>query len=749
MPEVQKYSLKEELEKKDAELTDSPSLYGMSALTYARYINSMRSVMFCSHLKQYLVPLNPDFPLVFTNSENIVGENSDGYKRVDNECEVIHKVVKYEDILDEPNRYELFIFDRVRKRYDVISRSEIEDLTENFGYEYNNDVIDGLEEGDTIPPKTVLYKSTSYDEEMNYCFGINATTMYTLDPYTSEDAAVVSRSFAERFKTIEVVTFNIKLNDNDYLLNLRGEDGEYKPLPDIGEYADGLLACIRTQFNAQLLHDFSAENLRRPFDSDRKIYTTGKVQIVDYTIYNNNEEIVDTPFNALINKYLRSQNAYWQDIHDTCEWIKNSGYEYSKQIEYLYSRSNQVLNPKTRWKEGDSAFSNMSIEIVTRKVKPLSKGQKITGRYGNKSVISQIREDDEMPYTEDGTRVDLLLNLFAIINRTTSFVIYEMVINSICRKARKYMATLKTLKQKENLLFELINDFNEDQCAKMRPMYNMLDDKDKEELIQETIDNGILIHQSPIHETKAIFYRVMDVLDKYDWLMSDIVYINQNGRKIKTMSRHWVGELLIMKLKQSDQRGFSVRSTGAIDIRDLPVRSYKSRQHMEKHSDTAVRFGEFETLNFSIGVPSEDIALLHALYRTSPKARADFVKNVFKSNKDKFKFDKYYVSRVAELFGVMLKSLGCELDFVDTDTCIEGYDNTNLTTHVLDDGTTMLCTDYEFMMHQRRKEVEEEVLMENLLLTSEQLEKEVNKRLKDTKFLTGPMYDEDGNVIAE
>jgi hypothetical protein len=669
---------------------------------------------------------------------------------VKNECEVIHKVVKFEDILEHPNIYKLFLFDRKKKKYDVVERGEVENLTENFGYQYQNEVIDSLEEGDTVPAGTVLYRSTSYDEDMNYRFGTNVMTMYTLDPYTSEDAAVVSRSFAERFKTIETETIQIKLNDNDYLLNLRGGDGEYKPLPDIGEFADGILACIRTQFNAQLLHDFSSDNLRRPFGSDRKIYTLGQVEVIDFTIYSNNEEIVDTPFNAQINKYLRSQNAYWQDIYDTCRWIiEESGYDYSKEIEYLYKRSDEMLDPNKRWKEGDSAFSNVSIEITTRKVRPLSKGQKITGRYGNKSVISQIREDEDMPYTEDGTRVDLLLNLFAIINRTTSFVIYELAINSICRKARQRMATLKTLKQKENLLFGIIHDFNEEQYAKMKPIYDMMEDKEKIELINDTIENGILIHQSPVRETKAIFYRIMDILDKYDWLSPDIVYVNQNGRKIKTMSRHWVGELLIMKLKQSDQRGFSARSTGAVDIKGLPVRSYKSRQHMEKHSDTAVRFGEFETLNFSIGVPSDDIALFHALYRTSPKARADFVKNMFNLEKDSFKVDKFYISRVAELFGVMLKSLGCEIDFVDTDTCIEGYNNTTIKPHVLKDGGTMLCTDYEFFLHERRVEIKKEVLMENLLLTTEQLEKEVERRLRDTKFLTGPVYDDDGNMIVE
>ena len=63
-----------------------------------------------------------------------------------------------------------------------------------------------------------------------------------------------------------------------------------------------------------------------------------------------------------------------------------------------------------------------------------------------------------------------------------------------------------------------------------------------------------------------------------------------------------------MKLKQSDRRGFSARSTGALDTKSLPTRSFKSKSHLERISSSCIRFGEFESLNFSIGVLPEDIA---------------------------------------------------------------------------------------------------------------------------------------------
>ena len=69
MAEIQKYSLTEKLKEADEKLQGSPSLLGMTMLTYPNYVNSMRSTMFTSHLKQFLnlisralIPRITDFP---------------------------------------------------------------------------------------------------------------------------------------------------------------------------------------------------------------------------------------------------------------------------------------------------------------------------------------------------------------------------------------------------------------------------------------------------------------------------------------------------------------------------------------------------------------------------------------------------------------------------------------------------------------------------------------------------------------
>ena len=358
-------------------------------------------------------------------------------------------------------------------------------------------------------------------------------------------------------------------------------------------------------------------------------------------------------------------------------------------------------------------------------------------RYGNKSVISKICEDDEMPFTEDGRRVDLMLNLLAIINRTTSAPIFELMITSICYQVRKKMETMVDYKEKEALLFDIVNEFNENQKEAMWSLYLKLSEDEKKDYIDDAIYNGIYIHQSPLWETKPIFYRLNDILEKYPWLSADNVYINKWGRKIKTLRKAWIGQMYIMKLKQSPIRGHSVRSTGAIDTKGIPTRSYRSRSHLEQYSGTPIRFGEFETLNFSIAVVPEDIALFHALYRTSIKGRKDLVKLLFNDNKNAVqKIDSSYTSRVAEIFNVILKSMSIGLEFADESNYIYALDTNTVSMHTLN-GKNYFCTDYEFFMIERKEEIRQEILRDNPVITSTDLEAKIEEVMKSKDYVMG------------
>lgn len=739
MSNIKKFSLIDSLKKADVELTGSPSLLGITSLTYPNYVSSMRANMFTSHIKQCMTLLHPDIPYLFTHNENLVGDHSSGYKEAKKDYEVYRRISKFADIVDAPFVYELIVYDKEKDEYDVIHRKSHEDLTEAFGYQYNNDFIDNLEEGDIINKGDVLYKSTSYDDYMNYGYGKNVTVAYSFDAFSSEDAAIGSKSLCDLFASIDSEVVSINLNNNDYLLNLYGDKKHYKVLPDLGEFCSGRIAVSRRLFNKQTLFDFKSDMLNTILDSDNVYYIGNNSRVVDITIFNNAEERHDNPFYDQINKYLDSQTKYYNEIIETVEEIVDSGSKCSNELDYLYKRALEMVDTEKKWREKDSVYDNLSIKVTIMRRAPLTKGSKVTGRYGNKSVIATIREDEDMPVTEDGRRVDLILNMLGIINRTTAMPLYEMFINSASRKIRHKMSELKTLKEKETLLFDYINIWNEDQYSEMYKYYKSLNKKEKESYIQDAIDDGIYIKQTPLWETKPIFYRCLDLMAKYPFIKRDDMYIKKWGKLHKVLTPTVVGEMYCMKLKHSDKRGFSARSTGAIDDKGLPSRSFKSKAHLEKASSSCIRFGEFETLNFSIGVLPEDLAVFHALYRTSIKGRKDIVMSMFDEEGVRSIDDKY-TSRVAEIFNVTLKELGIEINFLDEDY-VGPINDTNLTTHTLG-SKTILCSDYKFFIIERVDEIVKDIYKTEPVITEPDLRERIITTLENTKYLVGPTKEE-------
>ena len=59
---------------------------------------------------------------------------------------------------------------------------------------------------------------------------------------------------------------------------------------------------------------------------------------------------------------------------------------------------------------------------VKRKLQP---GDKMAGRHGNKGVISRILPAEDMPFLEDGTPVDIVLNPLGVPSRMNVGQIFE------------------------------------------------------------------------------------------------------------------------------------------------------------------------------------------------------------------------------------------------------------------------------------------------------------------------------------
>lgn len=80
-------------------------------------------------------------------------------------------------------------------------------------------------------------------------------------------------------------------------------------------------------------------------------------------------------------------------------------------------------------------------KIYIAKKRKLKVGDKMAGRHGNKGIVARIVRDEDMPFLEDGTPVDIVLNPLGVPSRMNIGQIYETVLGWAGQKLGQKFAT--------------------------------------------------------------------------------------------------------------------------------------------------------------------------------------------------------------------------------------------------------------------------------------------------------------------
>lgn len=104
---------------------------------------------------------------------------------------------------------------------------------------------------------------------------------------------------------------------------------------------------------------------------------------------------------------------------------------------------------------------NKVVRVFIAQKRKISVGDKISGRHGNKGVISRILPREDMPYLEDGTPLQIVLNPLGIPSRMNVGQVLEVHLGYVAKKLGIKIATpvfdgakesdIKELFKKENL----------------------------------------------------------------------------------------------------------------------------------------------------------------------------------------------------------------------------------------------------------------------------------------------------------
>ena len=85
-------------------------------------------------------------------------------------------------------------------------------------------------------------------------------------------------------------------------------------------------------------------------------------------------------------------------------------------VEAIIDEEDHRLNSMKRGDELPSGVLQM-VKVYVASKRHISVGDKMAGRHGNKGVISKVLPIEDMPYLEDGTPVDIILNPLGVPSR--------------------------------------------------------------------------------------------------------------------------------------------------------------------------------------------------------------------------------------------------------------------------------------------------------------------------------------------
>jgi DNA-directed RNA polymerase subunit beta len=180
-------------------------------------------------------------------------------------------------------------------------------------------------------------------------------------------------------------------------------DEEFDKEADLlaGVLIDKLLVILDGLKSAGVFNNYKEEILKKGIKFSNKNLATVDFQIVNPYNWTSDEKV-----NKLVQRVLHNYNIKANDLLGIF-----------KRKKFQISVGDELPN----------GIVKMAKVYVAKKRK-LKVGDKMAGRHGNKGIVANIVRQEDMPFLEDGTPVDIVLNPLGVPSRMNLGQIYETVL---------------------------------------------------------------------------------------------------------------------------------------------------------------------------------------------------------------------------------------------------------------------------------------------------------------------------------
>ncbi len=600
--------------------------------------SAQRGMMLSSHVAQALCLDGAEHPRIFTGYETIFGQYEVSSSGRDQSIQIIEVIPLFtpgigQKPINENPRFTVIFRGCADNKIDYINIDRYTRRSSWYGYENKLTNFNLLSPGNLVT-KDVKFATSPIHDGNKYMMGTNVNVAYMAISGTSDDAFVISESLAERLTTTALSSLPLSITQQQIPLNLYGQDDEYKFFPDIGEAVreDGILCGFRTPTPDTFIRDVSDVGLITPQPlHDTLYYAPPGAIVTNVEVYINRKCRTKTPQNIFeqTTKYRDAINRYHLRIWEVYRRMQKEGQHITPKFCTLVTRA--IANLKAegikipgynlrgditlKKKKDDIEFMHL---IITYKYKNYaSLGFKLTGRNGDKGVISTILPDEEMPVDDYGFRADIIQDPGGLYNRMNPGQSMSQFITRAAEFVAQKIRTMTDVNAAYAYLIEFLTDVN--------PKYAQLVDKIhgtdslKKSLIDEVKRDGIYMQISPFQKNMKLVAGdnfVTLLRDKYGVKQSPVSYVITlpDGTKEtkRTKNDVLIGskyEYLLHKMPHVMACGF-----GFVNQYGSPSKPRSSGRSRSPINNSPVRFGEDEVRNMIMfsGINSARFFGIHA-----------------------------------------------------------------------------------------------------------------------------------------
>ena len=125
--------------------------------------------------------------------------------------------------------------------------------------------------------------------------------------------------------------------------------------------------------------------------------------------------------------YLSVNPMKWTTDKDNNDLVQRVIHNYRQRYKELEAKEKRQKYTVTIGDELPAGIVQLAKVYIAKKRK-ITVGDKMAGRHGNKGIVSRIVRQEDMPFLEDGTPVDIVLNPLGVPSRMNLGQIYETVL---------------------------------------------------------------------------------------------------------------------------------------------------------------------------------------------------------------------------------------------------------------------------------------------------------------------------------